>query len=209
MRDFNRSGGNNRGGGRNFGGGGRRSFGGGRGDRPEMFDAICDQCGKECKVPFRPSGDKPVYCSACFDQKGGDDNRRKDFGDRGRRSFDRGGFREERQMFSVVCDQCGVDCEVPFKPQSSKPVLCSRCFEEKNGNGDRKSIGGCNCDCGNLKADIEALNRKLDRIIDILEPIKEVKATKKAIKREVGEVVEDIKKTAKKVAKKAKEVIAE
>ena len=191
MRDFNRSGGNRR--------GDRRSFGGGRGDRPEMFDAICDQCGRECKVPFRPSGDKPVYCSACFDQKGGDDNRRRDFGDRGRRSFDRG--REERQMFSVVCDQCGADCEVPFKPQSSKPVLCSRCFEEKNG---KKSSGGCNCDCGDLKAEIEALNRKLDRIIDILEPIKEVKATKKAIKKEVDEIVEDIKKTAKKVVKKVK-----
>lgn len=191
MRDFNRSGGNRR--------GERRSFGGGRGDRPEMFDAICDQCGKSCKVPFRPSGDKPIYCSECFEEKGGNDNRRKDFGDRGRRSFDRG--REERQMFSVVCDQCGADCEVPFKPQSSKPVLCSRCFEEKNG---KKSSGGCNCDCGNLKADIEALNRKLDRIIDILEPIKEVKATKKAIKKEVDEIVEDIKETAKKVAKKVK-----
>lgn len=191
MRDFNRSGGNRRGG---------RSFGGG--NRPEMFDAVCDQCGKECKVPFRPSGDKPIYCSECFEEKGGNDNRRKDFGDRGRRSFDRG--REERQMFSVVCDQCGADCEVPFKPQSSKPVLCSRCFEEKNGNGDRKGSGGCNCDCGNLKADIEALNKKLDRIIDILEPIKEVKATKKAIKKEVDEIVEDIKETAKKVAKKVK-----
>ena len=107
-------------------------------------------------------------------------------------------------MFSVVCDQCGADCEVPFKPQSSKPVLCSRCFEEKNGNGGRKSSGGCNCDCGDLKADIEALNKKLDRIIDILEPIKEVKATKKAIKKEVDEIVEDIKETAKKVVKKVK-----
>ena len=104
-------------------------------------------------------------------------------------------------MFSVVCDQCGADCEVPFKPQSSKPVLCSRCFEEKNG---KKSSGGCNCDCGDLKADIEALNKKLDRIIDILEPIKEVKATKKAIKKEVDEIVEDIKETAKKVVKKVK-----
>ncbi|KKP65529.1 MAG: hypothetical protein UR64_C0026G0013, partial [Candidatus Nomurabacteria bacterium GW2011_GWE1_35_16] len=72
MRDFNRSGGNSRGGGRSFGGGGRsfggggRSFGGGRGgDRPEMFDAVCDQCGKDCRVPFRPSGDKPIYCSDC------------------------------------------------------------------------------------------------------------------------------------------------
>ena len=40
----------------------------GRSDRRpiEMHDAICDKCGKECQVPFKPSGDKPVYCSDCF-----------------------------------------------------------------------------------------------------------------------------------------------
>ncbi|HOG53748.1 MAG TPA: zinc-binding protein, partial [Bacillota bacterium] len=26
----------------------------------------CSQCGAPCKVPFQPSGDKPVYCSECF-----------------------------------------------------------------------------------------------------------------------------------------------
>lgn len=36
-----------------------------REDRP-MFDAVCSACGKETKVPFKPSGDKPVYCSECF-----------------------------------------------------------------------------------------------------------------------------------------------
>lgn len=33
----------------------------------EMFDAVCDKCGKDCKVPFRPSNDKPIYCSECFE----------------------------------------------------------------------------------------------------------------------------------------------
>ena len=32
----------------------------------EMHSAICAKCGKECEVPFRPSGSKPVYCSNCF-----------------------------------------------------------------------------------------------------------------------------------------------
>jgi CxxC-x17-CxxC domain-containing protein len=48
------------------GGGG----GGSRGAR-EMFSATCSSCGKEAQVPFRPSGDKPVYCSDCFQQRGG------------------------------------------------------------------------------------------------------------------------------------------
>jgi CxxC-x17-CxxC domain-containing protein len=36
-----------------------------RGPR-EMFSATCSSCGREAQVPFRPTGSKPVYCSACF-----------------------------------------------------------------------------------------------------------------------------------------------
>lgn len=50
-----------------FGGPARPRFGGdSRRDGPELFDAICSKCGKPCQVPFRPSGEKPVYCRACF-----------------------------------------------------------------------------------------------------------------------------------------------
>ena len=52
------------------GGGGGYSAGGGRGQR-EMFSATCSSCGKEAQVPFQPSNDKPVYCSDCFQQRGG------------------------------------------------------------------------------------------------------------------------------------------
>jgi CxxC-x17-CxxC domain-containing protein len=31
-----------------------------------MFAAVCAKCGKKCEVPFKPTGDKPVYCSDCF-----------------------------------------------------------------------------------------------------------------------------------------------
>ena len=47
--------------------GGQRSFGGSSGPR-QMHKTICDSCGKDCEVPFRPSGDKPVYCSDCFEK---------------------------------------------------------------------------------------------------------------------------------------------
>jgi len=45
--------------------------GGGRGGNGsyqprEMHDAICAACGCETQVPFRPSGDRPVYCRDCF-----------------------------------------------------------------------------------------------------------------------------------------------
>lgn len=32
----------------------------------EMHLAICAACGKETQLPFKPKGDKPVYCKACF-----------------------------------------------------------------------------------------------------------------------------------------------
>lgn len=71
MGNFNRD---SRGGGRSFG---RRDFGsrgfdrgGGRGDS-QMFKTVCSDCGNECEVPFRPTSGKPVYCSDCFEKKGG------------------------------------------------------------------------------------------------------------------------------------------
>jgi CxxC-x17-CxxC domain-containing protein len=46
------------------------SYGGDRGPR-QMYSATCSNCGKEARVPFQPRGDKPVYCSDCFQQMGG------------------------------------------------------------------------------------------------------------------------------------------
>lgn len=32
----------------------------------EMFTAVCANCGGEAKIPFQPTSDRPVYCSACY-----------------------------------------------------------------------------------------------------------------------------------------------
>jgi CxxC-x17-CxxC domain-containing protein len=50
--------------------------GGGYGGRREMHDAVCAQCGKDTQVPFRPSGDRPVYCSDCFSKRPASPSRR-------------------------------------------------------------------------------------------------------------------------------------
>ncbi len=62
------SGGGNRGGDRGgFRGGGGGNFGKRGFDGPkQMFDAICAKCGKPCQVPFRPNGERPVFCRDCF-----------------------------------------------------------------------------------------------------------------------------------------------
>src|SRR5215470_11154793 len=45
------------------------SYGSSRGGGArEMHTTTCASCGKEAQVPFVPRGDKPVYCSDCFQQ---------------------------------------------------------------------------------------------------------------------------------------------
>ncbi|MCY4653700.1 MAG: zinc-ribbon domain containing protein [Dehalococcoidia bacterium] len=39
-----------------------------RGTR-EMHTVVCAECGKDATVPFKPRGDRPVYCSDCFRQQ--------------------------------------------------------------------------------------------------------------------------------------------
>ena len=31
-----------------------------------LYQAVCADCCKRCEVPFKPSGDRPVYCPECF-----------------------------------------------------------------------------------------------------------------------------------------------
>lgn len=65
---------------RNFG---RRDFGGPGGVR-QMYKAICSACGKDCEVPFKPSGAKPVFCNNCFEKNRGNSGARR-FEDRDNR----------------------------------------------------------------------------------------------------------------------------
>ena len=52
------------------GGGNRGSYEDrGRSGPREMFSAVCADCGKPAQVPFKPRGDKPVYCSDCFGKR--------------------------------------------------------------------------------------------------------------------------------------------
>lgn len=42
----------------------------------------------------------------------------------------RGGYdRPQRAMFEAVCAGCGVNTQVPFQPNGSKPVYCRDCFQ--------------------------------------------------------------------------------
>lgn len=62
------------------------------GDRPMMHNVVCDECGKNCKVPFKPSGDKPVYCNECFGKRNSGGKNQS----RGRQNFSRRDYRDDR-----------------------------------------------------------------------------------------------------------------
>ena len=34
-----------------------------------MYQAVCADCKKDCEIPFKPSGDRPVYCKECFSRR--------------------------------------------------------------------------------------------------------------------------------------------
>lgn len=34
-----------------------------------MYQAVCADCRKACEIPFRPTGERPVYCKDCFSQR--------------------------------------------------------------------------------------------------------------------------------------------
>jgi CxxC-x17-CxxC domain-containing protein len=38
--------------------------------------------------------------------------------------------RTARQMFPVVCAQCGKNTEVPFEPTNGRPVYCRDCYSK-------------------------------------------------------------------------------
>ena len=164
-----------------------------------MHSAICDACGKECKVPFKPSGDKPIYCSSCFEQQGGGrdrGDRRDSRHSRDDRDYRDSGDRGGKGMYSAICDDCGNKCLVPFKPSSDKPIYCSSCFEKRGNSHDGESKHS-NQNSEQLSIIIE----KLDLILKSLEP-KDIPVEKKVTKKKVEKKTPVKKKAVKKSTKK-------
>ena len=74
--------------------------------------------------------------------------------------------RRDLEMTKVICSSCGVECEVPFKPTSTKPVYCDDCFARKG----KASPSRFNKEDSNKATDkdIELINKKLDKIMKAL-----------------------------------------
>ncbi len=160
------------------------SRGGGRGgDRfsrgpVEMHRAVCDNCGKDCEVPFRPTQGKPIFCSNCFEKNGPSNDRRSESQDWSPRRSNQ----NDREMFDAVCDNCSKNCKIPFRPTGGRPVYCSDCFEK--GDNDRDS------EPRNVQQPqrdrLQEVNVKLDKILELLSPAVPQEAPVETVVEEVG-----------------------
>ena len=87
-----------------------------------------------------------------------------------------GKSRLDYQMHKVICDKCGIECEVPFKPTSNKPVYCSDCFKKdespRGRSFGRKPESSRNRDSGSRQPsntkELDLINEKLNKIMKAL-----------------------------------------
>ena len=130
-----------------------------------------------------------------FNKRGGGNDRFR----RGESRFDRND-RGPVEMFSASCDGCHKKCDVPFRPNGSKPVYCSDCFNQSQGGGSsnrgrnerrdvRQSAPRENTHV-NIEKYLEAIQKQLQGINEKLEkalttPVKATKTTKPESKKKV------------------------
>lgn len=94
---------------------------------------VCQDCKQEFvwtaseQAFFADKGfSAPVRCQDCRRKRKAE----KQGGGNGR--FDRSnGPRGEREMFTIVCAECGNEGQVPFKPRNPESVLCADCFRKQ------------------------------------------------------------------------------
>ena len=170
-------------------------------------------------------GDKPRFGG---NDRGGD---RGGSRDGGRGGNDRGGDRKI-ELFKTTCTTCGKSCEVPFKPEGSKPVLCRDCFANKpddRGGRERNDrpqsrpeYGGSNSaprpdrgpspDYKAFQQQVAALENKLNEVLEILKATQKqakiAKVAAPAAEAEVSEAPAKVRKPKKEVVEKvAKKVV--
>lgn len=105
-----------------------------------VTEITCSACGtgfaftQEEQEFYESKGFQPPRkCKPCRDaakqSRGGGGGGRGGYGGGG----GGGGFgRPQRQLFDAVCASCGVQTQVPFQPNGTKPVYCRECFQNSS-----------------------------------------------------------------------------
>lgn len=82
---------------------------------------VCKDCGSEFLFTVR---DQQFYAEKGFENE---PQRCRDCR-QARKTQRAGGGAGARELFDVVCAQCGVNTQVPFKPRGDRPVFCRDCY---------------------------------------------------------------------------------
>lgn len=105
------------------------------------------------------------------------------------------------QVHKTVCDICHKPCEVPFKPNGKKPVLCDACFAKTRDvapvegsyvrrkdkmvfetpenfvastfTGPKTDAQATDIKIAELKRELSSANAKLDKLIDMFSKFKQ------------------------------------
>lgn len=90
-------------------------------------EIVCNVCGTmfvftaEEQTFYQERGfQEPRKCKPCRDAA-----KQARGGGGGRGGYNRG----PRQLYDAVCSNCGVQTQVPFQPNGSKPVYCRTCYQ--------------------------------------------------------------------------------
>lgn len=85
---------------------------------------ICKDCGKEFifsageQEYYEQHGlqHEPVRCKEC-------------------RKIRKSNMEQPKKLYTVICESCGKETQVPFMPSQGRPVYCYECFQQiKEGN---------------------------------------------------------------------------
>ncbi len=97
-----------------------------------------------------PFVDKTLKCKDCdqefvftageqafYEEKGfqNEPTRCRDCRGARKRERNTGSFRgngQTRQLYAVICAECGAETQVPFQPRGDRPVYCCDCFQARN-----------------------------------------------------------------------------
>jgi len=106
---------------------------------------VCEDCGSTFVFTAREQEfynergfSDPKRCASCRaarKARRADSGRTSDGHAGGRVSFGNGerqGYRDRpaRQMYDIICADCGQPAQVPFKPREDRPVYCRDCYEK-------------------------------------------------------------------------------
>ncbi|MCU0678162.1 MAG: hypothetical protein MUF19_01075 [Candidatus Pacebacteria bacterium] len=160
----------------------------------------------------RPQGGKPAYSKSFGGDSRSTDSRNYNPKDRAPR---------ETKSYPATCSNCGIACDVPFRPDGVKPVLCRDCYSKKGPatnmttNRDRFTVNEQRghqpatvapvaqiAEIAQITKQLVALETKVNQILDL------IKASEK-LTETMPKMIEAVVATPKKaVAKKASKKVA-